>query len=77
MPLIPDSSVFQKSFVALPVAWLQTGETVFRAGSRTGRLMILKSSKTTSRSLKFRSPAPYSANSRFSWISRIRQMYTL
>jgi len=42
VPLIPDSSVFQKSFDALPIAWFQTGETVFSAGLRTGRLMILK-----------------------------------
>ena len=42
MPLIPDSAVFQKSFAALPVASFQAGETVFLAGSRTGRLMILK-----------------------------------
>jgi CRP/FNR family transcriptional regulator, cyclic AMP receptor protein len=42
MPLIPDGAVFQKSFATLPVAWFQTGETVLAAGSRTGRLMILK-----------------------------------
>lgn len=42
MPLIPDSAVFQKSFATLPVASFQPGETVFLAGSRTGRLMILK-----------------------------------
>ena len=42
MPLIPDSAVFQKSFATLPVASFEPGETVFLAGSRTGRLMILK-----------------------------------
>jgi len=42
MPLIPDTAVFQKSFATLPVASFQAGETVFLAGSRTGRLMILK-----------------------------------
>lgn len=42
MPLIADSAAFQKSFATLPVASFQAGETVFLAGSRTGRLMILK-----------------------------------
>jgi CRP/FNR family transcriptional regulator, cyclic AMP receptor protein len=42
MPLIPDSAVFQRNFGNLPVAWFQPGETVLAAGSRTGRLMILK-----------------------------------
>jgi CRP/FNR family transcriptional regulator, cyclic AMP receptor protein len=40
MPLIPEN--FQNSFAALPVASFQAGETVLRAGSRTGRLLILK-----------------------------------
>ena len=42
MPLIPDSAVFEKNIAALPVALFQTGEIVLAAGSRTGRLMILK-----------------------------------
>jgi len=42
MPLIPDSAEFQRNFAAFPVASFQAGETVFAAGSRTGRLMILK-----------------------------------
>jgi CRP/FNR family transcriptional regulator, cyclic AMP receptor protein len=42
MPLIPNSSVFQKNFSTLPIASLQAGETLFLSGSRTGRLMILK-----------------------------------
>jgi CRP/FNR family transcriptional regulator, cyclic AMP receptor protein len=41
MPLIPESAI-QKSFAALPVARFQAGETVLGAGTRTGRLMILK-----------------------------------
>src|SRR5215469_8319562 len=40
MPLIPEN--FQNSFAALPIASFQAGETVLRAGSRTGRLLILK-----------------------------------
>ena len=42
MPPIPDSAVFQERLAALPVATYQAGETVFAAGSRTGRLLILK-----------------------------------
>ena len=42
MPPIPDSAVFQERLAALPVATYQPGETVFAAGSRTGRLLILK-----------------------------------
>jgi CRP/FNR family transcriptional regulator, cyclic AMP receptor protein len=40
--VIPDSAVFQRNFATLPVASFQPGETVLAAGSRTGRLMILK-----------------------------------
>ncbi|MGC2079765.1 MAG: cyclic nucleotide-binding domain-containing protein [Xanthobacteraceae bacterium] len=42
MPPIPDSAAFQRSFATLPIATFQAGETVFLAGSRTGRLLILK-----------------------------------
>ena len=42
MSLIPDTVVFQKRLAALPLATYQAGETVFAAGSRTGRLLILK-----------------------------------
>jgi hypothetical protein len=41
LPLIPESAI-QKSFAALPVARFQAGETILGAGTRTGRLMILK-----------------------------------
>jgi CRP/FNR family transcriptional regulator, cyclic AMP receptor protein len=40
--VIPDGVEFQKKFTTLPVAWFQTGETVLKAGSGTGRLLILK-----------------------------------
>ncbi len=42
MSPILDSAVFQEMLAALPVATYQVGETVFAAGSRTGRLLILK-----------------------------------
>ena len=42
MSLIPDTVVFQKRLAALPLATYQAGESVFAAGSRTGRLLILR-----------------------------------
>ena len=42
MSLIPDIAALQKTFDALPLATFQAGETVLAAGSRTGRLLILK-----------------------------------
>jgi CRP-like cAMP-binding protein len=42
MPPFPDSAVFQERLAALPVATYEAGETVFAAGSRTGRLLILR-----------------------------------
>ena len=42
MPQIPDSAVFQERLASLPIATYQAGETVFAAGSRTGRLLILR-----------------------------------
>ena len=42
MSRIPDSAVYQEKLANLPVATYQTGETVFAAGSRTGRLLILR-----------------------------------
>jgi CRP/FNR family transcriptional regulator, cyclic AMP receptor protein len=38
----PDSAVFLKRLGALPLITYQTGENVLTAGSRTGRLLILK-----------------------------------
>ncbi len=43
MPLIPDSAVFQQKLGALPLATYRAGETVIAAGSRSGKLLILKS----------------------------------
>src|SRR5215467_11430245 len=37
-----DAAGFQKSLAALPLATCQAGETVLTDGSRTGRLLILK-----------------------------------
>jgi len=42
MPVIPDGAVLQKKVSALPVVTYQAGENVLTAGSRTGRLLILK-----------------------------------
>jgi CRP-like cAMP-binding protein len=42
MPLIPDSSAVQNRLGALPLVTFQVGENVLTAGSRTGRLLILK-----------------------------------
>jgi CRP-like cAMP-binding protein len=42
MPPIPDSAVFQERLATLPVKTYEAGETVFAAGSRTGRLLILR-----------------------------------
>jgi CRP/FNR family transcriptional regulator, cyclic AMP receptor protein len=42
MPLIPDSTGFQRRLGNLPVTTYQAGERVLVSGSRTGRLLILK-----------------------------------
>jgi CRP/FNR family transcriptional regulator, cyclic AMP receptor protein len=42
MSLIPDRAVVQKRLDALPLVTYQAGENVLTAGSRTGRLLILK-----------------------------------
>jgi len=41
MPLVSESAI-QKSFATLPIARFHTGDTVFGAGTKTGRLLILK-----------------------------------
>jgi CRP/FNR family cyclic AMP-dependent transcriptional regulator len=47
MHLTPDRAVFQKRLEALPLATFEVGETVLAAGSRTGRLLILKMGKVS------------------------------
>jgi CRP/FNR family cyclic AMP-dependent transcriptional regulator len=42
MSLIPDSAVFQQKIGTLPVVTYQAGENVLTAGSRSGKLLILK-----------------------------------
>jgi CRP-like cAMP-binding protein len=42
MPLIPDSASFLKRIGALPIVTYQAGDNVLIAGSKTGRLLILK-----------------------------------
>ena len=41
MPLIPNTAVLQR-IMALPLATYQPGETVIAAGTKTGRLLILR-----------------------------------
>lgn len=79
MPLIPNSAAFEKSFATLPTASFQAGETVFLAGSRTGRLLILKKGavaviKDGVEIAKGPNRAPCLANSRFSWITPAPRM---
>jgi CRP-like cAMP-binding protein len=40
--LIVDAGVFQNCVAALPLATYQPGETVLAAGSKTGRLLVLR-----------------------------------
>ena len=47
MHLMPGSAVFERRLGALPLATYEAGETVLAAGSRTGRLLILKSGKVS------------------------------
>jgi CRP/FNR family transcriptional regulator, cyclic AMP receptor protein len=42
MPLIPDAAVFHKRLATLPLVTYQAGDTVLAAGSRSGRLLILR-----------------------------------
>ena len=43
MTLIHDSEAWQSKLAALPVESYEAGETVFAEGTKTGRLLILKS----------------------------------
>jgi CRP/FNR family transcriptional regulator, cyclic AMP receptor protein len=43
MAMIHDSEAWQKSLAALPLKTYRAGETVFAEGTKTGRLLILKS----------------------------------
>ncbi len=43
MPLIHDAEVWQARLAALPLQTYDAGETVFTEGTKTGRLLILKS----------------------------------
>jgi len=43
MMLIHDSEAWKSKLAALPLASYEAGETVFEEGTKTGRLMILKS----------------------------------
>jgi CRP-like cAMP-binding protein len=45
MPLIPDIAVFQRKLATLPLVTYRAGETVLRAASTTGQLLILKEGK--------------------------------
>ena len=46
MPLIPNTAVL-KSIATLPLATYQAGETVLAAGTKTGRLLILRKGAVT------------------------------
>ena len=45
MHLMPDSGIFESRLAAFPITTYEAGETVIAAGSRTDRLLILKSGK--------------------------------
>ena len=42
MPMIPDTTALQIRLAALPLASCGAGETVLTEGTKTGRLLILK-----------------------------------
>ncbi len=46
MPLIPNTAVLE-GIASLPLATYQAGETVLAAGTRTGRLLILRKGAVT------------------------------
>jgi CRP-like cAMP-binding protein len=66
MPLIPPAVL--RRIVTLPIAIHEAGETVFAAGTTTGRLLILTKGAVTiekegTEIAKVTEPAPYSASS--------------
>ena len=42
IPLIPDIALFQRKLAGFPLATYQADECVLTAGSKTGRLLIVK-----------------------------------
>jgi CRP/FNR family transcriptional regulator, cyclic AMP receptor protein len=42
MPLVLDNAAFQNTFGSFPLVTYEAGETVIADGSRTGKLLILK-----------------------------------
>ena len=49
MPLNPDIAVLQRRIGTMPLTTYQPGETVLAAGTKTGRLLILKKGAVTIR----------------------------
>jgi CRP-like cAMP-binding protein len=49
MPLNPDIAALQRRIAAMPLTSYQPGETVLAAGTKTGRLLILKKGAVTIR----------------------------
>src|SRR5215468_3705317 len=49
MPLNPDIVVLQRRVATMPLTTYQPGETVITAGTKTGRLLILKKGAVTIR----------------------------
>ena len=47
MPLTQDAEVWQRRLAAFPLASYNAGETVFSQGTKTGRLLILKTGRVS------------------------------
>ena len=47
MPLTQDAEVWQRRLAAFPLASYGAGETVFSQGTKTGRLLILKTGRVS------------------------------
>jgi CRP/FNR family cyclic AMP-dependent transcriptional regulator len=47
MPIFPNTAKLQRRIATLPLATYQPGEFVFAAGTKTGRLLILKKGAVT------------------------------